>query len=150
MQARNEKGQFAETERTKYHKGYKVVYMPNHPHARMNGYVYEHILIAEQKAGRKLLPEEVVHHVDGNKLNNSPDNLMIFKNNVEHMKHHWKSRREKFTASDGKTYDFSDIERITGLPLSTTYQRIHKLHWTIDEVLAGKRERIQQEGATLP
>jgi len=40
--------------------------------------------IAAQKIGRPLRPEEVVHHIDGNKLNNDPSNLRVCKNQAEH------------------------------------------------------------------
>jgi len=50
--------------------------------------VYEHRVVMTKKLGRKLLPEEVVHHLDGNSENNSPDNLRLFANQSEHMKHH--------------------------------------------------------------
>jgi len=39
--------------------------------------VLEHTLVAEEILGRKLLPEEVVHHKDGNHQNNSRLNLEI-------------------------------------------------------------------------
>lgn len=54
-----------------------------------NGYRYiwlsdgtskpEHIQIMEEKIGRKLHKDECVHHIDGNRSNNSPDNLMLMK-----------------------------------------------------------------------
>ena len=47
------------------------------PLSNVNGYVYYHRYVASQKIGRWLTPEEHVHHIDGNKLNNDPDNLMI-------------------------------------------------------------------------
>lgn len=72
-----------------YHRGYPVVYKPNHPRAKSNGYVYEHILVAEKCLGRSLDENEVIHHINENKNDNSPVNLMVFANHAEHMKYHW-------------------------------------------------------------
>lgn len=46
-----------------------------------------HQVIAEWKAGRTLKKGEHVHHKDGNKLNNHPDNLEVMKAS-EHTRHH--------------------------------------------------------------
>lgn len=56
---------------------YIYLYTPEHPRATKQGYMMEHILIAEKKIGRYLNPGEIVHHIDGDKSNNSPDNLMV-------------------------------------------------------------------------
>ena len=45
-----------------------------------------HRMIAEYKLGRKLKSKERVHHVDHNKLNNHPDNIMVVKNHKEHIR----------------------------------------------------------------
>jgi len=47
---------------------------------------YVHRWVEEKKLGRKLGSEEVVHHKDGNTLNNSPDNLKLYKNQSQHMR----------------------------------------------------------------
>ena len=43
-----------------------------------------HRVVAEKKLGRKLLPGEVVHHIDRDKRNNNPENLMVFASQEEH------------------------------------------------------------------
>lgn len=69
--------------------GYIIKYMPEHPRTIGNsGSVYEHILIAEQKLGRSLKEGEVVHHIDENRSNNNPDNLLVFKTKADHTRFH--------------------------------------------------------------
>ncbi len=58
-------------------KKYKLVFLPEHPFSTLSGYVREHRLVAENKIGRRLLKSEIVHHKDGNTLNNDPSNLEV-------------------------------------------------------------------------
>lgn len=67
---------------------YKGVYLPSHHKANKDGGVYEHIVIAEQKLGRPLKDLEVVHHIDGDKDNNAPDNLAVFATKSDHTSYH--------------------------------------------------------------
>lgn len=41
------------------------------------GYQKEHTILIENKIGRKLLENEVIHHIDGNKQNNNLTNLWL-------------------------------------------------------------------------
>lgn len=49
---------------------------------------HTHRVVAELMLGRPLRPEEVVHHIDGNKRNNAPENLMVFQSQAEHAAWH--------------------------------------------------------------
>lgn len=53
---------------------------------------HAHRAIAEQLLGRPLKNGEVVHHIDGNKRNNRPENLMIFSSQAEHARWHMEKR----------------------------------------------------------
>lgn len=48
---------------------------------------HEHRVVAEQKIGRSLQPGEIVHHIDGNHLNNDPANLAVITQS-EHIRIH--------------------------------------------------------------
>ena len=49
---------------------------------------HAHRVVMERKLGRTLKPGEIVHHIDGDKRNNDPDNLMLFPSVAEHSRYH--------------------------------------------------------------
>ena len=63
-----------------YHKGgYVMVRQPAHPRGAGNsGYVFEHIAVVECQLGRVLLTDETVHHLNGVKDDNRPENLEVW------------------------------------------------------------------------
>lgn len=67
--------------------GYILAYKPDHPKAYKDGYIYEHILIAEKMLGRHLEENEDVHHIDFNIQNNLHENLLVL-DHGQHRKLH--------------------------------------------------------------
>ena len=66
------------------HKATGYVYMRNN----QDKVVYLHREIARTILDRDLLPGEVVHHIDEDRSNNDPSNLMVFKTHGDHVSFH--------------------------------------------------------------
>lgn len=62
-------------------RGYVLVYAPDHHSVKGTGrkYVLEHRLVMEQKEGRPLERHEQVHHINGIRNDNRPENLELWK-----------------------------------------------------------------------
>lgn len=65
----------------------------------------EHRLVMEAVLGRKLLKNEEVHHIDGNKLNNDPSNLMVLSPSEHQLKEHSLKERVGECEECGKEFD---------------------------------------------
>jgi hypothetical protein len=58
--------------------GYIKVHVPKHPNANCDGYVLEHRLVMEEMLGRPLQKPENVHHKNGIRSDNRPENLELW------------------------------------------------------------------------
>jgi HNH endonuclease len=89
--------------------------------------IAEHRQIVAQREGRQLGSNEVVHHVDGDPLNNHPANLVIL-TRAEHMRLHRTAPSKRWTAAEvsrarelrlaGMT--IQQIARVLARPFSST------------------------------
>lgn len=58
--------------------GYVLVREPDHPNAMSGGWVLEHRIVKERELGRLLAPDESVHHRNGQRHDNRPENLELW------------------------------------------------------------------------
>jgi hypothetical protein len=73
--------------------GYILVYQPDYPSVKNNGYVRQSRLVAEKCLGRYLTSQEVIHHINEVKDDDRPKNLYLFPFNSKHQKfHHLKNK----------------------------------------------------------
>ena len=70
-----------------------------------NGYVYmcfngkkqrRSHAVMEHVLGRPLRPGEIVHHINGNPVDDRPDNLRVFACNSDHISAHWQEGTIRF------------------------------------------------------
>ena len=78
---------------------------PNGVNAR--GYIREHRMVMELHLGRALSKSEIVHHKNGNKLDNRVENLEVHSSHSEHLAHHgeeglWDNRWPKCIMGCGR------------------------------------------------
>lgn len=69
-------------------KGYRRIHIGRRVYKR------EHILVVEKSLGRNLFPNEVIHHINGNKVDNRLENLQLLTKKIHDAWHNGKRRPE--------------------------------------------------------
>lgn len=97
--------------------GYKMVYIG------AKKYIPEHRYLVEKKTGKKLGDNYDVHHKDGNKLNNSIDNLEILKKGTHTALHHRgeKNNHSKLCTADVLSIRYQNKLGVTAKELAKIY-----------------------------
>lgn len=69
-------------------QGYVEIKRQTHPNAKKSGYVPVHRLVMSDHLGRPLAHNEVVHHLNGDRADNSLENLVLMTRSDHHSHHH--------------------------------------------------------------
>ena len=78
-------------------KGYIVILKPEHPRADTNGFVFEHIIVWEEMHGCPVGDGFCVHHINGKKDDNRPENLVRMTHGEHTVFHHTGKKRNAET-----------------------------------------------------
>jgi hypothetical protein len=101
-----------------------MVRVPNHPRVTGGGYVFEHILVAEDLLGRYLIDCETVHHRNGVRDDNRAENLELWT----------RPQPSGIRVSDAIQWAYTILNRYTGVgapPTVLTVAREHPWRWRV-------------------
>ena len=81
--------------------GYVRIWAPDHHRADNSGRVYEHILVAEAAYGNPITQAYHVHHINGVKHDNRPENLEVLSASEHHREHDPRLKLDGSVSAEG-------------------------------------------------
>lgn len=143
------------------HDGYIMIYEPNHPNSKKNGWIFEHRYIMSNYLGRTLTKYEVVHHLNGFKKDNRIENLeLLVKEKHDRIRYKDLDYTKKvycYLCGSDKTYKRKNIPNwrydIDNKRICTTcYGYIHQRYLSQQRKLKGikKPSIIRKKGKYVP
>lgn len=97
LQREGEKSSSWKGGRKKTNKGYILVLDKNNPDSHTSGYILEHRKVMSDYLGRRLMEDEAVHHINGNKEDNRIENLELTNWSDHTISHHTGLKRSLST-----------------------------------------------------
>lgn len=138
---------------------YEYAVVKGHPNATKYGYVLHHRIVMENLLGRLLSPSEVVHHKNGTKKDNRPENLEVLIS-TEHNRQHTSERGKKMVRLRCPSCKMEFVREKRGMHLQRpskyevtccsrkcngTFHRLIQLHGITHEVERAISENILSE-----
>jgi hypothetical protein len=116
-----------------------------HRYVRVNGVTRAlHRVVAERTLGRPLQPDEIVHHIDGDPLNNAPSNLTVVSRQQHFLLHMIKET--------AKPWSEDEVARavelyLSGMSIDAAAQMIGRSYYATRRLL-NKKEVLRTGAAT--
>ena len=117
-------------------KGYAYVFKPDHPNSMKSGYVKRATMVLAESIGRPLTKNEMAHHINENKLDDRPENLMLL-THADHMRLHQTGSTKKQDIQPKILFPRTDSTFSTSAPVPTRHQNVN---WPSDEELLSQRK----------
>lgn len=140
---------------SKVGNGYVKEYNPFHRRGDRRGLVLQHRLVMERHLDRIMSPDEIVHHINGDKMDNRLENLELFASLSEHMTHHHKTDRKaacydefviaqvrKAAEDPTKTLNSLDVSPLTVAKIC----RMYDIEWRHGKELTEEKVREALQG----
>jgi hypothetical protein len=125
--------------------GYMMIHSPSHPMANAKNYVYIHRMLMAEKIGRILTKKDIVHHINGNKLDNRIENLALLTESqhnglhgVEHAKKYLHKQYSHICKSCGIEY-LAGPNSLRCFPCGNKYEKEYHSNYRADYYRKNKK-----------